>query len=62
MSIYPSWRYHKNLEPKLIQSKDEENSEWRDSPAAFSDCPVVEAPLVKPKAQKAGKQKQAEAQ
>lgn len=33
MQVYPSWRYHKELEPKLIHSADEEMKDWVDSPA-----------------------------
>jgi hypothetical protein len=32
---YPSWRYHRTLEPKLIQSADEEMEGWEDTPAKF---------------------------
>lgn len=35
MKIYPTWRYHKELEPKIIHSEAEEHDEWLDSPAKF---------------------------
>lgn len=34
----PSWKYHANLEPKLVKSEAEDAAlgpEWADSPAAF---------------------------
>ena len=38
MKVYPSWRYHKTHQPKVIYSADEDLSlgeEWADSPAKF---------------------------
>lgn len=38
--VYPSWRYHKTLEPKIVHSEehDEElGSGWADSPAAHEE-------------------------
>lgn len=32
MKIYPSWRYHKTLEPKLIHSEEQEEKGWSDVP------------------------------
>lgn len=42
MKHYPSWRYHKELAPKLIKSEQEESPEWKDSPAHFEQKEVVE--------------------
>jgi hypothetical protein len=34
---YPSWRYHRELEPRLITGPAEEpGPEWADTPAAFA--------------------------
>ena len=34
--VYPSWRYNKHGECKLVESKAEENEAvWKDTPAAF---------------------------
>jgi hypothetical protein len=33
--MYPSWRYHKKEEPKLIHSEKEEHHEWLDNPGKF---------------------------
>ncbi len=33
--MYPSWRYHRTEEPKLIHSASEEAEGWEDSPAKF---------------------------
>lgn len=36
--VYPSWRYHASLEPKLVKDESEDRAlgaEWSDSPAAF---------------------------
>ena len=34
---YPSWRYHKSEEAKIIHSEDQEHPEWKDSPAHFEE-------------------------
>lgn len=60
--IFPTWRYHKTLEPRIVHSKEELDalgSSWVDNPAAFEKveqasveekAEVVEAP--KPKRRK----------
>lgn len=38
MKVFPSWRYHKTLEPKLVKSEREDKAlgkGWEHSPAAF---------------------------
>ena len=35
--MYPSWRYHKTEEAKIIHTKAEEHPEWKDSPAHFAE-------------------------
>lgn len=61
--IYPTWRYHKNEEPKIIKSEQEEHPDWKDSPAHFekdepSDEPssagdeILEDLKIKPKKKK----------
>lgn len=38
MKVYPSFRYHKNLEPKVVCSQAEDQAlgnDWADSPAVF---------------------------
>lgn len=35
MGIYPSWRYHRELEAKIIYSEAEEADGWVDTPAKF---------------------------
>ncbi len=37
MSVYPSWRYHKTEEPKIIKSEKEEHKDWKHSPADFKE-------------------------
>lgn len=34
---YPSWRYHKSEEPKVIHSEDQEHPDWKHSPACFEE-------------------------
>lgn len=59
--MYPSWRYHKTLAPRLIQSPEEEQPGWSGDPAAngrtafvdqkhpgpmqFTAAPPAEAPV-----------------
>lgn len=33
--MYPSWRYHRTEDPKLIHSAAEEAEGWEDTPAKF---------------------------
>lgn len=42
-ATYPSWRYHATLPPRLIQSPDEEQVGWSDTPTAGRE------PFVDPK-------------
>jgi hypothetical protein len=53
MSTYPSWRYHKCEQPKLVKSAAEEQAlgaGWEDSPAAFLEGAMPKAdPLVETK-------------
>lgn len=38
--VYPSWRYHKNLDAKIIHSAEEDEAlgnEWATTPAAFEE-------------------------
>ncbi len=40
MKYFPSWRYHKNLEPKLVKDEQEDlalGKDWKHSPAAFDE-------------------------
>jgi hypothetical protein len=37
--IYPAWRYHREHEPKLIYSAEEESPAWEDSPAKVGRVP-----------------------
>jgi len=44
---YPSWRYHRTLPPKIVQTPDEDQAlgaEWSDSPAFPEPEPVADAP------------------
>ena len=37
---YPSWRYHKSGQSKIVKSKEEDQalgSDWADTPAAFDE-------------------------
>lgn len=63
MKHFPSWRYHKELEPKLIHDEKQDallGVEWKHSPADFeskSEEPKdAEAPIEekKPKLKKKG--------
>lgn len=49
--VYPSWRYHKSLEPRIVRSAEEDQllgSEWKDSPARFEEEPVVVSEVSNP--------------
>lgn len=37
--IYPAWRYHREHDPKLIHSEEEENPAWHDNPGKVGLIP-----------------------
>jgi len=44
-NIYPTWRYHKDLDAKIIHSEKEEQKDWKDSPAHFQDAIIEDLKL-----------------
>lgn len=61
MKVYPSWRYHKTHEPKIIQSEAEdralESEGWVDSPAKVDAHEPKEMAPSAPKVSKKSKSK-----
>jgi hypothetical protein len=52
---FPKWVYHRELEPKLVQSKEHWESlgkGWEDTPAAFEVPETKEPPAKKAKKKK----------
>jgi hypothetical protein len=50
-TVFPTWRYHKTLEPKLVRNREELESlgkEWADTPAAFEVKEMVQELAVEP--------------
>jgi hypothetical protein len=43
-AIYPSWRYHKELEPKIIHHESEEAEGWLESPAMHESAQEIGEP------------------
>lgn len=55
--VYPSWRYHKTKEAKIIRSDAEDKAlgkDWADTPAKFQDEPQAQGG-AKPSAGEKGK-------
>jgi hypothetical protein len=52
--LYPAWRYHRELPPRIVQTPDEAAAlgpGWADTPAAILDpAPVSDAPVEAPPA------------
>ena len=48
--VFPSWRYHKSLEPKLVHNIEDHEiaakEGWADSPAYFDKKEVIEEKQV----------------
>lgn len=50
IKVYPSWRYHKELEPRIVQDEAADKllgSDWKDTPAAFEDVVPAKAEPAK---------------
>jgi hypothetical protein len=50
MQGYPTWRYHKSKEPKLVHSEAELKAlgpDWDHSPACFEEKPMAMKPVPK---------------
>ena len=52
MKLYPAWRYHKELEAKIIEDESQEHPEWHDNPAKVNQEVIKKEQIEEPKEEK----------